>query len=273
NPPSVGTNGEATVVKIEPGGQPLTIASNSVVNAASYAPGLPFSGGLASVFLDGLTGIHGITTAAGYPLPTQLAGVSVKVNGELAPMLAVASLPGGGQQINFQVPLDRGLGQYEAAIHQYPALEIDANGIATFTGVLPVAPGIFTLADGSPAVQHAADFTPISQTHPVVPGEIVTIYATGVGAYTPGTTGIPATGPEPLVYPLQPTVSLGGRNCALLYAGPAPGFVGLDQINCRTSKQISGGLQSLQIISPMAPFESGTPAFVTNSNIVKVPVQ
>jgi uncharacterized protein (TIGR03437 family) len=106
-----------------------------------------------------------------------------------------------------------------------------------------------------------------------VPGEIVTIYATGVGAYTPGTSGIPATGPEPLVYLLPPAVSLGGTSCTLLYAGPAPGYVGLDQINCRTSKQISGGLQPLQIISPMAPFESGTPTFVTNSNIVSLPVR
>jgi uncharacterized protein (TIGR03437 family) len=265
------TTGEATALKIAPGGQPLMLSPNSLVNAASYAPGLPFAGGLASVFVSGLTGINGITAASGYPLQTKLAGVSVKVNGELAPILAVASLAGGGQQINFQVPLDRGLGQYTGS--QYPAVEIDANGVATFTGALPVAPGIFTLGDGSPAVEHAANFTLVTKAHPVVPGEIVSIYATGLGAYTPGQTGMPPTGPEPSVYPGAPTVSLGGTSCTVLYAGPAPGYVGLDQINCRTSKQTPAGMQPLQIISQVGAFVSNTPTFVTNSNIVSLPVQ
>ncbi len=265
------TTGEATVLKIAPGGQPLTFATNAIVNAASDAPGLPFSGGLASVFVNGLTGIPEITAASEYPLPTKLAGVSVKVNGELAPILLVASLAGGGQQINFQVPLDMGLGQYTGS--QYPAVEIDANGVATFTGALPAAPGIFTLADGSPAVQHAANFTLVTRAHPVVPGEIVTIYATGLGAYTPGQTGVPPAGPEPSVYPGASTVSLGGTSCNVLYAGPAPDFVGLDQINCRTNKQTPAGSQPLQIFSQVETFIANTPTFVTNSNIVNLPVQ
>jgi len=278
NPPVSGTggpaNGEATVLKIAPGGQPVMFAANAVVNSASYAPGLPFAGGLATVFLSGLTGINGIIAADRYPLPTQLAGVSVKVNGELAPLLAVASLPGGEQQINFQVPLDRGLSENaDSGLQQYPAVEIDASGVATFTGVLPVAPGIFSFADGSPVVEHAANLTLVTKAHPVVPGETLTIYVTGLGAYTPGQTGAPPTGTEQLVYPLPPTVSFGGTTCTVLSAGPAPGYVGLDQIKCQTSKQTPKGSQPLQVIDPMAVFESGTPTFVTNSNIVNLPVQ
>jgi uncharacterized protein (TIGR03437 family) len=272
NPPaSPPLNGEATVVKIAPEGHPLTFAANPIVNSASYAPGLPSAGGLATVFLTGLTRVNGIVAASGYPLPTELAGVSVKVNGELAPLLAVASLPGGEQQINFQVPLDRGLGQYTGAL--YPAVEVDDNGAPTFTGALPVAPGIFMFADGSPVVEHAANFTFVTKAHPVVPGEVVTIYLTGLGAYTPGQTGAPATGAESLVYSLAPTVSIGGTTCTVLSAGPAAGYAGLYEIRCQTSKKISAGLQPLQVIDPMEPFESGTPAFVTNSNVVMLAVQ
>jgi hypothetical protein len=85
--------------------------SRRKVQLVSCHSGLPFAGSLATVFLHGLMGINGIIAADNFPLPTQLAGVSVKVNGELAPILAVASLPGDWQQINFQVPFDRGLGQ------------------------------------------------------------------------------------------------------------------------------------------------------------------
>jgi len=243
------------------------------VNSASYAPGLPFAGGLATVFLKGLTGINGIIAADNYPLPTQLAGVSVKVNGELAPLLAVASLPDGGQQINFQVPFDRGLAPIVNNVAQeYPAIQIDANGVGTFTGVLPVAPGIFSFADGSPVVEHAANSTLVSKAQPVVPGETLVVYATGLGAYTPGQTGVPANGTESLVS-LQPAVTLGGSSCSVLSAGPAPGYVGLDQIKCQTSKQTPKGSQPLQVINFVSPFAAAPPAFIGNSNIVDLPVQ
>lgn len=263
NPP---VNGHAAVLKIAPGGQPLSLAANSLVNAASYVPGLPFAGGLATVFVDGLKGVDGIVTATGSPLSTTLAGVSVKVGGELAPILAVASLPGGGQQINFQVPLDL-LGEW--------TVEIDANGISTFTAALPVAPGIFTLADGSAAVQHAADFSLVTSANPVVPGEILTIYATGLGPYTAGQTGVPALGPAMLDNGIMPQVFLAGLSCAVLYAGPAPGYVGLDQINCQTSSSqpVSGGPQPLQIVLPIEVLVGPEPASVTNSNVVTLPMQ
>ncbi len=51
------------------------------------------------------------------------------------------------------------------------------------------------------------------------------------------------------------------------------GYAGLYEIQCQTSKKISAGLQPLQVIDPMEPFESGTPAFVTNSNVVMLAVQ
>src|SRR6202020_2409211 len=70
-----GGTGEATVLKIAPGGTPVTVSGNAVVNAASYAPGLPFAGGLASLFLSGLNGTAGLT---------------LKVGGESADILAIA---------------------------------------------------------------------------------------------------------------------------------------------------------------------------------------
>jgi len=81
----------------------------AVVNSASFQPGMPRGGALASIFVSGLTGTPRITVAPSLSLlPQELAGITVTVNGATAPILAVA-IPSKGQngQINIQVPLER----------------------------------------------------------------------------------------------------------------------------------------------------------------------
>ncbi|HZL55604.1 MAG TPA: IPT/TIG domain-containing protein, partial [Bryobacteraceae bacterium] len=39
---------------------------------------------------------------------------------------------------------------------------------------------------------------------------------------------------------VQPTVSVGGQNCNVGYAGRAPSFAGLDQINCAIPAGVTG---------------------------------
>jgi uncharacterized protein (TIGR03437 family) len=153
-------------------------------------------------------------------------------------------------------------------------VEVDFKGTATFTGALPVAPGIFTLPDGSAAVQHA-DYSLVTETHPVAPGETIIIYAAGFGPYLPSVqSGMPAIGPAQLYFSVPPIVSIGGTICGLFYVGPTPLYVGLYQINCQTSPQIPSGAQPLQIVFPVELFLYGpTPSYATNSNIVSLAVQ
>ena len=85
----------------------------AVVNSASFQPGMPSGGMLATIFVSGLTGTPGLVTAPStLPLPFQLAGVSVAVNGAAAPILAVY-IPTSAQnaygQINIQVPIERSM--------------------------------------------------------------------------------------------------------------------------------------------------------------------
>jgi uncharacterized protein (TIGR03437 family) len=250
---------DASVVKIAHVGTPLTI--NALTNAASFAEGLPLGGGLASLFLSGLPAAPSLVTGSGDPLPTTLSGFMVKVGGEAAPLLAVATNADGSGQINFQVPVD----------HDGGVIEIDYHGVATFLGGPPVAPGIFTLSDGTPAIQHAADYSLVTSSNPISPGEVIIIYATGLGDVTQ--TGVPSTAPMPEATP--PLVNIASTACAVLYAGPTPGSVGLDQINCQTSSNLSAGSQPLQVIyQPGASFATVIiPASETNSNIVSVSVK
>ena len=42
---------------------------------------------------------------------------------------------------------------------------------------------------------------------------------------------------------IQPTVTIGGKACDISYAGRAPGYPALDQINCSVPAGLSGGPQ------------------------------
>ncbi len=56
------------------------------------------------MFCSRLTGLPPLTVAEGYPLPTVMHGVSVQVNGRVAPILAIKQFGWNPKQINFQVP-------------------------------------------------------------------------------------------------------------------------------------------------------------------------
>ena len=74
----------------------------SVATGGSFQPGITRPGGITAAFCSRLTGLPPLTVAERYPRPTVMNGVSVQVNGRMAPILAISS-SGGIQQINFHV--------------------------------------------------------------------------------------------------------------------------------------------------------------------------
>jgi uncharacterized protein (TIGR03437 family) len=79
------------------------------------------------------------------------------------------------------------------------------------------------------------DGTLLTASSPAGPGEIVVIYALGLGKVNPATTsGRIATTAAPITAVSQMQILLSGTPCPaanVLYAGLAPGFAGLYQIN------------------------------------------
>ena len=89
----------------------------------------------------------------------------------------------------------------------------------------PAVPAIF--APALNAVTNAL-VTPQSPLHP---GDYVSLYLTGLGqTRVQGGLNWAIT---------QPQVTFGGQPCAVTFAGRAPGFPGLDQINCQISSTLS----------------------------------
>jgi uncharacterized protein (TIGR03437 family) len=228
-----------------------------VVNAASYLPGVS-PGGLATIFGQDLSTVTDVVIANIIPLPVELAGVSVAVNGVFAPMLSVA-YNGSEDQISFQVPFATSTGP--GAVQ----LEIFNNGISLVTIIADSFvedPGIFMYNGNYAVAVRASDFTLISPDDPASPGEVLTLFTTGLG---PVSIDVPdgAPGPfEPLAYTQDPfQVLVNNELCDVLFSGLAPGFVGLYQLNLVLPSDLPSGNLDLQITSQYA-----------SSNIATLPV-
>ncbi|MBI1354720.1 MAG: hypothetical protein GC160_10260 [Acidobacteria bacterium] len=198
-----------------------------VLNAASFAPPTaPISGGaLLSLFGEGLA--NSTTQAQVTPLPKQLDGVSVTVNGIPAPLFFVS--PG---QINLQTPF--------AVQGSQATVQVTNNGQASNAVTVPVAnssPGIFSVQQTGygPGIITHADFSLVTEQNPASPGEVVIVFLTGMGPLSPSFPDGEAGPSNPLSFTTDETlqVQFDGEAGDVLFSGAAPGFVGLYQLNVR----------------------------------------
>jgi uncharacterized protein (TIGR03437 family) len=208
---AIGTDGKEfdRLVLTQP---PPLVPSNSVVNGASFTSSLA-TGELVSIFGQQLA--SGISQASGFPLPINLDGSTVTLNG--VPMALVYASPG---QINAALPLDA-LGPATVRV------TTSAGFAETEINIGDVAPAIFPSA-----ITHA-NGTPVSATAPVTPGETLVIYMTGLGQVD-GTIAAGQAAPLlPLLRVLAPVEVQIGATTPITpdFAGLTPGFVGLYQVN------------------------------------------
>jgi adhesin/invasin len=198
----------------------------SLVNAASYSTAAP--GGAATLFgtFPDLP-----TASASLPLPMNLGGVAITVDGYLAPLYYVSPA-----QINLQIP-------WEASGNSNPEIVAsNASWSVSYQAQLAtVSPGIFELnPDHQGAILHA-DYSLVTASHPAVSGEIVLIYATGLGPVSIlQHDGTPASFSDLATTVTQPQIQMGGQFATLQWAGLAPGFVGLYQVNAVVPENLSG---------------------------------
>ena len=172
--------------------------SAAIVDGAAFSVA-PSPGGIFTIF--GVSLSASTAAFATVPLPTQLAGISLEINGAAVPLYLVSPT-----QINAQLPFDTLPGPATAVL---------------VTSAGRTAPVTFTVAPAAPAV-----FVAFAQTG------IITAYVTGLGAVSPAVpTGAPA--PLDMLSNSLATVSatIGGVPAGVQFAGLAPGFVGLGQVN------------------------------------------
>jgi uncharacterized protein (TIGR03437 family) len=173
----------------------------AIVNAATFQPGLPYGGGLATVFVSGLSGAPGTYLAASSaPLPFELSGVGIEVGAARDPVLAVVIPPGPSAmaQINFQVPLERNA-LISVVPNTYLGLVLQ-SGIEVYA-VKPDPPswgGFFSDGNGYAIAQHASDYSTVTAQNPAHAGETIIAYANDLyPVWPPPAIGFP-TPPQPL---------------------------------------------------------------------------
>lgn len=159
-------------------------------------------------------------TVATLPYPNQIGDVQVLVNGVAQALVYVS--PG---QINFV---------YSNASPGLTQLTVTNSGGKNTVNVrVAVAvPGIFTLDSAGTAAAIDDTTGAIGSAAVFHAGDIISLYATGLGA-TSLVNGFAYA-------QVIPTVTVGGFNCPISYAGRNPSFPALDQINCTIPSGTTG---------------------------------
>ena len=218
-----------------------TIASVAVVSAASYKTAVAMES-LVAAFGNGLT--QTTASASSYPLPTTMAGTSVTVRdssgtARLSPLFVVSPT-----QVNYQIPPGTVRGAATVSIENW----LGAYSIAKLQ-ITDVAPGIFTAdasgkglaaasvlrvsSDGTRRFERVAEFDASQNRFRALPIDLgsesdqvfLVLYGTGIR----NRSTLSAV-----------NMNIGGITAQILYAGDQGSYVGLDQINARLPRILSG---------------------------------
>jgi uncharacterized protein (TIGR03437 family) len=184
------------------------------------------------------------------------------MSGSPVPLFFVSPL-----QINFQAP-------WQLLSLSTASLTIIANGGTSPTitvNLSPVAPGIFTFSTTNSATQGAIQIAntttfvapvgaiPGAISRPATSSDVLTIFCSGLGAVTNTPASGAAGGSGATLSNVQGTVTvtIGGKSAPVLFAGLAPGFVGLFQVNVSFPTGVSSG-NTVAVIVSAAGLNSNT---------------
>lgn len=239
---SVNTNGTNLAAAYTP----RVLTPGGVVDALSFSFLYPPVGGLITAFGANLAGdsLFAAPASPGTRLPESLNGVTLLVNGQAVPILAVTPW-----QVNAQLPPDLpdGPATFEVQFEDGTMSNAVQQEVRAISPVVLTAPNSDS-TDCQDAVLQGGSGTLVDAKNPASVGDTVAIYATGLGPTRPEEqAGIaaPASPPATLRYPL--TVLLGGMPALVTFAGLAPSLVGVYQINATIPTGLTAGRQQITL--------------------------
>jgi uncharacterized protein (TIGR03437 family) len=212
------------------------VGAGGIVNAASYASTIA-PGALISIYGSNFGGATNM--APSVPWPALLGNAQVLLGGRTMPLYFVSN-----QQIDAVVPYDIAPNSVQQVIVQ--------NGTAVSQPetvmVAAAQPGVFSQDSsgtgpgsilgqkpgGIPALNTAAN--------PASVGDALLIFCTGLGTVSPSVPAGAAASTSALSYTDNPaTVTVGGKDAQVLFAGLAPGWVALYQVNVLVPPGVAAG--------------------------------
>jgi len=238
--PAFGSNGSGVATSQESSASSAPVSAATMFNPASSVAGDVCSpGGLASLSGEGFTS-QAPQKATSLPLPTRLANVQVKLNGEAAPLLFASA-----SQVNFQCPpltpgspLDVTLVAENGVAMTAPSSTMAAAAPSVFT-VGETTQGVIRIASANQIAMPKTEGTP---SRPATPGDNVEIYADGLGeAMKAAPAGSPATDGQ-IQLRNQIRIFVGDVQIAPESAEFAQGSPGVFQIDAQLPQNVPTGL-------------------------------
>jgi len=225
---------------------PPVIDFQGVQDNATFIPGDAVAPGDIVVVKGQQLSAKDFVQAGAPPISTQLSDTQVLLNGQPLPLYY--TLYG---QIACQIPTNAPIGtslvqvkRQDGQLSNLVSVDIALRAPRVLVGLGPY--GVITNLDGSRPMP--AGSWPGVATHPAKAGDTLTLWAIGLGPTSPFVaTGQAAPSSEPLArLTTRPTVNfgggIGGTIVNPLFAGLAPSFAGLYQVNVTIPPDVPRGL-------------------------------
>ena len=236
---------------------PPYIGPNTIVSVAGLQGG-PIAPGDQIAILGGNLGpVDGVRASTSTALPTSLGGTTVSFDGVSAPIYYSSS-----GLVVAQAPTSLTVG----GTTRVSVTSTNGTSAAVPYLVVQSKPGILT-DDVSGTGQAKAnnqdgsrngDGTTPSGSSAAAPGSIISVYATGLGPVTPAVPqGTPASLTTLSTTTLPVTASIGGRSATVMYAGSAPGQIGVYQVNVLVPVATPSGAARLTLSVDGNPTQNG----------------
>jgi uncharacterized protein (TIGR03437 family) len=225
---------------LAPGG---TVNDFNPVGGAALAPGM-----IAQVYGSGLA-TSPVSTGI-LPLPSMFDNTFAQVGNYQAPFYFLS-----GDQLNVQIPAEL------VASQQLPMV-LSVNNALTLPitlDIVPFEPGVLSAFDGPtpPSTQNGAHIvaqhlngSSVTSANPAKPGEYLVMYLAGLGGTNPS---VPSGHPAPAApatlasVTVTPVVTVDGLTSKVVFAGLAPHFVGLYQVDFQVPPSAHSGEDTVTV--------------------------
>ena len=185
------------------------------------------------------------------PLPTVLAGSTIYVAGNQIPIYYASD-----GQVNAILPYGLAVNTTQQVIVSSGSSLSVPQGIT----VAAAAPGVFTTTGGQGIIQGIdanRNATLADASNPVTAGQTIVIYCTGLGEVTPTLTAGTPTPASPLSTTVnQVTVTIGGMDAPVAFAGLTPLQTGLYQVNALVPAGATTGSQVPVVVTAAGQFSA-----------------
>ncbi|MBX9601121.1 MAG: hypothetical protein K2X35_08955 [Bryobacteraceae bacterium] len=219
----------------------------AAVTATSNGVAGPLVGGSAHTIWG--NALAGSTAAfADLPLPTRLCDIQVRIRDSAGREFAAPLYYCSAGQVNFLAPFELATGPADVSV-----VNDQGSRVTATVNVSPLNPSIFLVdAAGTGAVIFGAGPLAgrlVNADNPVRPGDILLVYAGGLGAVEPAlVTGARVDGIARTL--VNTGVRIGGVDARVDFSGYAPGGPGAYQINVVVPQGLTPGIHPLVLTTP-----------------------